>query len=87
MPHLGHFGLETLEFLVDPLVLLQLGDGGPFAVQVRAAFWGKKRRFWAKTYKNHKNVQNHDNFTSEVVWETPFPAVFTSETRRGGKAP
>lgn len=34
--HLRHLRLETLQLLVDPLVLLQLVDGGPLAVEIRA---------------------------------------------------
>lgn len=36
VPHLSHFGLKALELLVDPFVLLQLSNSGPFAVQVGA---------------------------------------------------
>ena len=34
--HLGLFGLEPLELLVDPLIPLQLLQGGPLTVEVRA---------------------------------------------------
>ena len=42
VPHLRHFGLEAFELLVDPLVFLQLVDGGPFAVQVGAEGEGER---------------------------------------------
>lgn len=35
MPHLSVFGLEPLDFLMDPLISLQLLQSGPLAVQVR----------------------------------------------------
>ena len=46
--HLSHFGFEALEFLMDPLILLQLGDGSPFTVQIGAKGDGNRQPWYEK---------------------------------------
>lgn len=87
--HLSHFGLKPFELLVDPLVLLQLSNGGPLTVQVRAwgrigtESWGEKREGYCKWSASRTGSMERGGILGAFLANGSLPNYVTSSLITG----